>query len=498
VLAVFQFDAVSIPRIERLLEAGRMPTFAELRKRGSWLELESPASHFPAATYATLYSGLDIPQHGQYYAFRWFPAEQRIGWRGEFPSPVTVWEHLARAGLRSLVIDPYECEPPRSTEGVVLAGYQFENVMSLRRWSAPRAAGKDLERLFGRSGNVLEVFGRPSIGRLLALRRRLLAATDRVADAAIHLLRRERFELVWLVMLAGHLGGHEFWDMSHLEDADLDESTRSLIAGTLDDIYEQMDHAVGRVLTALPDADVIVTSPMGMGVNMSRVDLLPGMLEAVLSGNGEARAQSRSERLLWSLRSAVPTGARAKVAAMLHGPLTRRVTMTLSTLGVDWSKTPVFMLPSDHFAQLRLNIRGRERDGIVEPGEVDELVDRLREGLLTFREEDGERTVRDVVRTREVLGDGEYLELLPDVVVRWTEKPSNPVERISSPIHGEVRRAGVGSGRSGAHTPHAWALVVSDTLKPSAEQRPHVRDVVPTICRAVDVEVEGLRGKPFA
>src|SRR6185312_4754900 len=124
-------------------------------------------------------------------------------------------------------------------------------------------------------------------------------------------------------------------------------------------------------------------------VNMSRVDLLPGMLEAVLSGNGGARTQSRSERVLWSLRSAVPTGARAQVAALLHGPLTRSVTMKLSTIGVDWSKTPVFMLPSDHYAQLRLNVRGRERDGIVEPGDVDELVDRLREGLLTFREEDG-------------------------------------------------------------------------------------------------------------
>jgi len=498
VLAVFQFDAVSIPRIERLLEAGRMPTFAELRRHGSWLELESPASHFPAATYATLYSGLDIPQHGQYYAFRWFPEEQRIRWRGDFPSPVTLWERISRAGLRSLVIDPYECEPPAEMEGVAVAGYQFENVMSLRRWSAPEAAGKDLERLFGRSRNVLEVFGRPSVKRLLALRRKLLEATDRAADAAVHLLGRERFDLVWLVMLAGHIGGHEFWDLSPLEDADLDDSTRSLIGGTLDDIYEQMDHAVGRVLTALPDADVIVTSPMGMGVNMSRVDLLPGMLEAVLSGNGEARTQSRSERVLWSLRSAVPTGARAQVASLLHGPLTRSVTMKLSTLGVDWSKTPIFMLPSDHYAQLRLNVRGRERDGIVEPGEVDELVDRLRQGLLTFREEDGERTVRDVVQTREVLGEGEYLDLLPDVVVRWSDKPSNPVEQISSPVHGEVRRPGVGSGRSGAHTPHAWALVVGDRLKPSPEQRPQVRDVVPTICGALGVDADGLRGKPFA
>jgi arylsulfatase A-like enzyme len=39
---------------------------------------------------------------------------------------------------------------------------------------------------------------------------------------------------------------------------------------------------------------------------------------------------------------------------------------------------------------------------------------------------------------------------------------------------------------------------VGDTLKPSAEDLPHVRDVVPTICAALGVEHEDLRGKPFA
>jgi predicted AlkP superfamily phosphohydrolase/phosphomutase len=494
VLAVFQFDAVSMPRIERLLAEGRLPKLAELRERGRWLELDTPATHFPAGSYATLYSGLDIAEHGMHYAFQWSPRHQRVRWRGEFPQPLTIWERLALAGKRTLVVDPYECTEPRGANGVVVAGYQLENVMSLPRWSAPQSAGKELDRLFGAPRSVNEVFGAPSVRSLLELRRRLLEATERVPEAAVHLLRRESFDLVWVNLLAGHLGGHMFWNLSQLDVQQLDDATRSTLDHALEDIYEAMDAGVARISAELPDADVVVTAPMGMGVNMSRVDLLPGMLEAVLSDNGHTRNESRAERFLWKLRSAVPTSARAKVASALHGPLTREVTMRLSSLGVDWAKTPVFMLPSDHFGQLRLNVRGREHEGIVEPDETDALVERLREGLTSFREADGTQTVAAVERTRDVVAAGRYLEMLPDVVVRWSDAPSNGVDHVTSDAHGEVRRPGSGSGRSGAHTPHAWALVAPATLQHAESPHPHIVDIAVTVCSALGVEPDGLRG----
>jgi predicted AlkP superfamily phosphohydrolase/phosphomutase len=171
--------------------------------------------------------------------------------------------------------------------------------------------------------------------------------------------------------------------------------------------------------------------------------------------------------------------------------------MRLSSLGVDWSKTPAFMLPSDHFAQLRLNIRGREREGIVEPDEADELVARIRDGLMSFREADGAQTVVAVERTRDVLGGGPFVDLLPDVVVRWSDTASKGVDRVVSPEHGEVRRPGSGSGRSGAHTPQGWALLAPTTLDYAERERPHVVDIAATVCAALGVEPDGLVGQPL-
>ena len=133
---------------------------------------------------------------------------------------------------------------------------------------------------------------------LLALREKLIAAPARVADAAVDLLGRERYDLVWLTFSAAHLAGHQFWDLSQLA-AEPEGRERELLTGALADVYEAVDTAFGRALAALPgDTDVIVASAVGMDVNSSRADLLPGMLEAVARGGpaagGRRRRRARS------------------------------------------------------------------------------------------------------------------------------------------------------------------------------------------------------------
>jgi predicted AlkP superfamily phosphohydrolase/phosphomutase len=291
-----------------------------------------------------------------------------------------------------------------------------------------------------------------------------------------------------------------FWNLSQIDAERLDDGTGHVLEHTLEDIYEGVDRGLGRVVASFPDADLIVTTPMGMGENMSRVDLLPGMLESILGGSGNGtgeRSQSRAERFLWGLRAAIPTEARARVASALHGPLTRELTMRLSSLGVDWSRTPAFMLPSDHFGQIRLNVAGREREGIVPPAGVDELIDELRAGLLSFRDPDGEPSIIAVDRVSEVLGVGERDQSLPDLVVRWSNRPSADVTHATSAEHGTVRRPGAGSGRSGAHLPQGWALVVPVSCVEVTRESPTLLDVVPTVCAAVGVETPDLPGSPL-
>jgi predicted AlkP superfamily phosphohydrolase/phosphomutase len=493
-ICILQFDAASIAVVDSMLADGRLPTVAGLIARGRRIELATPADHFAAGAFHTLYSGVELGDHGLFYPFQWDATSQRARYMSAFAAPPAIWERLARAGKRTLAIDPYESRPPRDWRGTYVCGWQFVDRVVLPRWSLPRAAGGRLARRHGRGPHATEIFGRPTVRELLALREKLLAAPARVADAAIDLLARERYDLVWLTFSAAHLAGHQFWDLSQL--AEMPEGRdRERLEGALADIYEAVDTAFARALAVLPgDADVIVTSAVGMDVNSSRADLLPGMLAAVLSGE-PLPAGGAGAGAIWRLRGAVPPRARGAIASALPDRVALELTARLELRGVDWSQTKAFAHPADNQGYVRLNLDGRERDGIVDAADADELLAQISDGLQTFCDPDGEAAVAGIERVAEH-HPGARSGQLPDLVVRWSERPATTLAGVSSPTFGDVMRSGAGSGRSGNHTPgDAWAVVAAGASASRIRGGEHrLADVATTIAAVCGVDPAGLHG----
>jgi len=505
VICVLQFDAASVAVVERMLAAGRLPALAGLIERGRRLELATPAEHFAAGAFHTLYSGVPLGDHGLFYPFQWDAGSQRARYATAFEAPAAIWERLARAGRRTLAIDPYECRPPREWLGTYVCGWQFVDRVVLPRWSLPRDAGRRLARSHGAGPHATEIFGRPAARELLALRDKLVAAPGRVADAAAALLARESYDLAWLTFSAAHLAGHQFWDLSQLASQPRGRR-RELLEGALAAVYEAVDAAFARVLDALPgDADVIVVSAVGMDVNSSRADLLPEMLAAVLSGGTTARdgtsnaaGNGHAPGAIWRLRAAIPPGARGAIARALPDRIALELTSRLELRGTDWATTAAFAHPADNQGYIRLNLRGRERDGIVEPAEAGELIARIADGLSTFADPDGTPAVMRVDRVAEH-HPGERTDLLPDLVVQWSARPATTLAGVHSPSLGDVLRRGTGSGRSGNHTPgDAWAVVVPGRSAPHVPSRgPQLADVASTIAAVCGADGEGLAGEPL-
>jgi predicted AlkP superfamily phosphohydrolase/phosphomutase len=494
-LVLLQLDAMSLAVLERVMGEREAGALADLRRRGQFHRLETPATYIPGAAAQTLHTGTGPGEHGVYYPFLWAPWEQRVRFKDRFPGLETVWDRLAAAGRRSLIIDPYDARAPRSVEGICVSGCQLTNRVALARWSRPRSARRRLERRFGRAPLADEVFGRPSPGGLARFRQRLLEAADRVASVATELLARERFDLAWINFAGPHLAGHQFWDVRGLVDSADD---RRLLEGTLDEVYASVDPSVGRILDALPrDADVIVLSPLGMGPDHDRTEMLPGMLAAALAG-GDRAPSSRPNEALWRLRAAVPTSIRAAAARALPDPVGLELTARLALLRTDWSRTPAFALPSDQVGYVRLNVRGRERDGIVDPAHTDELLAEIGDGLRTFSYPDGAPAVAGVDRVRDVVGAGTRSDLLPDLVVWWSDRPAERTAGFTSPRFGDVAALGGGTGRSGNHTDEAWALVVPGASQPREPARaPRVADLPVTACSLLGADTEGMEGEPL-
>jgi predicted AlkP superfamily phosphohydrolase/phosphomutase len=334
------------------------------------------------------------------------------------------------------------------------------------------------------------------------MRNRLVGAPRRVAEISAALLAEESFDLVWITLSSSHIAGHWFLDPSRLPQDQFDAGTNAKLDAALYDSYVAVDQALSDILAMLPpQTDIIVLSASGMGPSASRTHLLPGMLQAVVSGkNLDRKVSQAAGNSLWRLRAAVPPELRALVARVLPDRLTMALTARLEMRGVDWSATKAFMVPSGDCGYVRLNLRGREREGIVDAKEVDALLEQIASGLRTFCDPDGAPAIAKIEFVAESLGirDPCHSHSFPDLIVHWSERLPPLSAGVKSAQFGEVPYSGWGSGRTGEHRDGAWALIApgSSRLRPATKPA-HILDIGPTICAALGVDREGLAGQPL-
>ncbi|MBC7840265.1 MAG: alkaline phosphatase family protein [Nitrospiraceae bacterium] len=497
-IAILQFDGASRIHLEQMLAAGYLPGLASLRSRGTWFDLGTPATHFEGAAAYSLSTGIELGEHGIYYPWLWSATEQRVRFYDDVPAPEAVWERIGRAGRRSLVIDPYEMRAPEAMQGLFLTGWQFKNRVVLRTRSVPRSMQREIERELGRPPVGEEVYGRPETPSLVRLKNSLVAAPRRGAAVIETIVKREPFDLIWISLSSAHLGGHRFYDIAQFSE-ELALARHPELSTALHDIYRAVDEALARIVAALPaETDLIIMSPTGMGPNNSRSYLLPAMLDAVMTDRDPHGAQLRAApgSSLWRIRAAVPTSVRSWIAQMIPDRLALELAARLELRDVKWDRTKAFMMPNDDAGYLRLNLRGRERDGIVEPKEVEPLLEKITRGLLTFQNSDGSQVIRKIWRLSELGYPGSCRDQLPDLVVQWSERVVMPLMGIQSMQYGEIPSPGWGTGRTGCHTGEAWALIVPgrSQLKTSITS-PHIIDIASTICTVLGVDAAGLRGQ---
>jgi predicted AlkP superfamily phosphohydrolase/phosphomutase len=154
------------------------------------------------------------------------------------------------------------------------------------------------------------------------------------------------------------------------------------------------------------------------------------------------------------------------------------------------------MVPSGDCGYVRLNLKGREREGIVDPEDAERLLDEIASGLMTFRDPDGQPAVRNVRRGSSIVGDKQFLDRYPDLIVHWSDQLPPHLAGVGSPQFGEVPALGWGSGRTGEHRGGAWALIVPGTSRLKTPVKPlHIIDIASTVCSALGVNTDGLIGQ---
>ena len=101
--------------------------------------------------------------------------------------------------------------------------------------------------------------------------------------------------------------------------------------------------------------------------------------------------------------------------------------------GTDWQKTTAVAIPSLNTGFVRVNLRGREPEGIVGPGaEYESLLRRLVEDFKQLTDPDtGQPVIDHVTRTVDVFEGGPPVSL-PDLFVEW-KHDTRFLQRVEHP-----------------------------------------------------------------
>ncbi len=478
-------DAAEISLIRQWMDEGALPNLRALRERGGFGPLASTAPWLVGSPWPSFYTGTSPAEHGLYHYLVWDPRRMTH----ERPAPDWLplrpfWRRVARAGRRVVAVDVPMAYPPEPFPGVEINGWATHEVLGSR--SAHPAELMDwVHRNFGQPPLGSEETHLRPADQMLQLRDECLRATERAADLGVALMQRQPWDLFLCGLAATHRAGHQLWDPSHVAGTARPEQARQL-RDALKAIYIAGDAAIGRLVAqAGPRATTLVFSLHGMGPNVSRADLLREMLARILADRGNVDAPLVKRRLLDGLRERIPGGWRSQVKRRLPTALQDYLTLYWRSGGTDWAATRAFAAFSDLDGYVRINLRGREAAGVVEPGpEYEALCARIEQGLKSFVDEDsGEPVVDGLARLDDLYPTGRMRHHLPDLMVRWSPQPAASHRRIVSPRFGAIPWPTPGhhpQGRSGNHRPDGFLLAAGPSLQPGALEQGHILDLAPT------------------
>jgi predicted AlkP superfamily phosphohydrolase/phosphomutase len=359
------------------------------------------------------------------------------------------------------------------------------------------------------------------------LKRGLETGVKRRADVCVDLLGREDWDLFLTYFSEIHSGQHYFWHLSH-PDHPLFQYFGVPGVDPLLEIVQAVDRAIGRIVAAMPPhARLAVFSDHGMESNTTDLPstvFLPELLYRLAYPGTYGLAKGRPGTPPPPvMKPSAHRSWRSTLYGLKHdpNPITRWLRQHMATdrfhylvekrLGLDsvplcpedcplgtqppmwyspaWPGMKAFALPSFSEGYVRMNVRGREQHGIVDPEDYGSACDEVASELFRLTDaRTGRPAVKRVVRTR-VGPHGPATEgerpSDADLIVIWSDLP---IDVVDHPTAGRI--GPVPFKRSGSHV-HRGFLMAAGPGVPAGARWPagHSLDIPPTILTLLGADI---------
>jgi predicted AlkP superfamily phosphohydrolase/phosphomutase len=333
--------------------------------------------------------------------------------------------------------------------------------------------------------------------------KKILDVIGRKAATAKYLIQKYDWDCAMVLFGESDGAGHHFWKYCDGRSPQFAYEPPSMRDSILR-VYQELDRQLGELKQLLPmDTTLLMMSDHGFG-GVSSTALFPNCWlreqEMLAFRGGFSRWISR--RL-----DAMKLRAIAKLPNTIQRFLSRFARKQLGGIEakvrygiIDWAGTKAYFEENPYYPSLRINLKGRQPQGVVEPGQdYETLRTELIQQLENWRHPGtGERIVERAYRREEVY-DGPHLDEAPDIVVHWsTHKDYTYAFKVSSksknlswiedidPSHPE--NFAFFTGKSGSHRDNGIFLAEGPGVQAGVTlDGANIIDVAPTILHLLGV-----------
>jgi predicted AlkP superfamily phosphohydrolase/phosphomutase len=534
-------DAADPNVIETWISQGYLPTLRSLKEKGAYARLKTFDYYRAETPWTTFLTGCSPRQTGYWAPLKFYPENYDV----EEIQAYKFDEYQAFYSLcgdrRIAVFDMPQSHIADGVDGLQVLAWGAHSPMT-PSVSHPKSLLQEVTEQYGEHPVLREDHASSmDFAALKTLQGHLETGIARRAKICQDLIQRKPWDFFLTVFGETHAAGHYFWHLSQPK-----HPLYRFVAKPSDDpmrsVFQAVDRAIGDIISKAPEnAQVLVFAAHGMGSNVMDLPsmvFLPEFLfrynfpgrYGLAKGNPGRVAKNpivgpRAKRgwlgTMWSLKYDANPVKRALRKVLPTKVFNQVQKLFGSTSGPDlvspfdlmkesnplyyqpalwyrdfWSDMKAFAIPSFSEGYIRINLKGRETHGIVEPHEYDALCDDIIQKLHRLKDaRTGVSMVKDVIRTRKSPLDSDPKLPDADIVVIWQEEHTTDV--VDSSDYGRI--GPVPYLRTGSHRSDGFLVAKAPHIESGSKlPQGHALDLAPTILNLMNVPIpDYFEGQPL-
>ena len=508
---IIGLDAATLNLVQPWVEQGLLPNMESFFAHGAVGPMRSVVTQCSAAAWSSMVTGVNPGKHGLY----WFTLDkpgtyEQTYINASYRHGRTLWRRLSDAGMCVGAINVPISYPAEEVNGFVIAGIDAPGVHATG-FTYPQDLAAALR---ARVGEYTIEPGIPSwfkVGKVDAAVEMLHTTIAQRYAYTRHLMETTPWDFLMVVFRATDPAQHFFWKYMSPQGFQVNAEDVGRYSRVILEVYRQIDTIIGELVElAGSEATVLLVSDHGGIACDKRNGVLPYWLEHL----GFMRRSSPMPGLGQRLRGTVSQVLRSAykqldrratrplkllLATRFRG-LRRRAEASLWYRGMDWSRTVAYC--DGKRSDIWVNLRGRQPQGVVEPGaEYERVRDEVIHALVSPRDPETGEPFAWAVHRREEIYHGPYVERSPDLVVAWNRDTDIGRLELGGLTGADVRRRVESEDLmisliSGAHDRDGLVALKGPGIMTGARIRgAHLLDVAPTVLyllgQPVPAEMDG-------